>query len=172
MVGTDLASVNEILGIASSAGTSSSAPVDDSLKSIPESTTGARVGQPVEPEIKEDKKHKKHKRKREDEDSTIGDEKRARKEAKRQAKEVKKEAKEKKKNKEQSESSTPSEETPDTKVEASSDPSFAAGGGMKVSTMSVHEYLQNKLIKRRAAIVRRKREEDASLWNRVATACN
>lgn len=172
MVGTDLASVNEILGIASTAG--SSVPIDEFIKSTPESSLETNKQRFDELETKKDKKHKRKREEEKPDIATTREEKKARKEAKRQAKEVRREAKEekKKKKKRQPEGNTRTEDIYKPNLEASSDPSFEAGGGMKVSTMSVHEYLQSKLMKRRAAIVRQKREEDASLWNRVATACS
>lgn len=113
------------------------------------------------------------KRKREDEnlDAEPSD-KKARKEAKRIAKELKKEKRERKrKAKEGGEEALDGdgEEAPLTvPMEPSSDPSFKAGGGMQVSTMSVQDYLQNKLMKRRAALIRQKREEEANFWKRTA----
>jgi Pin2-interacting protein X1 len=154
MVGTDLASVNEILGIASPAGSSSPAPLEVPATADTINGTTAAIPSALSVYTKDEERTRKRKRGEE-----TGD-KAARKEAKRLAKDAKREEKRKRKEK-------PTEAVVDT----STDPSFAAGGGMKVSTLSVHDYLSNQLMKRRAALVRRKREEEASLWNRAAAIC-
>lgn len=108
----------------------------------------------------EDKSEKRRGKRGREEGSGVADvdEKSARKTAKRQAKEERREKKEKRRRVKEGE----------TAVEPASDPSFAAGGGMLVSSLSVQDYLQNKLILRRAAIVRRQREEEGGVWKRAA----
>lgn len=150
MVGTDQASVNEILGIASSSGTASPALQNASPMIASPAPEIHSTPQPAPT------KDKSSKRKREDcEKAQEKEEKRARKEARRLAK--------------QSKSEDVKDELDASAIESATDPSFAAGGGMKVSTLSVQDYLQGQLMKRRAALIRQKRGEDASLWSRAAS---
>lgn len=175
MVGNDLASVNEILGIASSSGSSSPAPKDVSPVAVTLKSNSKVEGAKTVIEVGEEKSEKKKgKRKRSEEvEETVSDDKKARRDAKRKAKEAKKERKDKKRKDRLKLEEMEELEAPLTvPMEPSSDPSFKAGGGMKVSSLSVQDYLQNKLIKRRAALVRQRREEaakdEANLWKRAA----
>lgn len=47
------------------------------------------------------------------------------------------------------------------------DPSFESGGGMKVSNLSVQEYLTRALMRRKADIVKRKQREERGVWDRA-----
>ncbi|UZJ56334.1 hypothetical protein CBS101457_005654 [Exobasidium rhododendri] len=172
MVGADLASVNEILGISSA---SLNSPVPSVISPSP---VIAEV--PEKAEMVEQSEKGKGKRKRSEgtAEEYVSDDKKARREAKRIAKEAKRERKEKKRKgklqnqDDEEESKDEEKEVLKVPMEPSSDPSFKAGGGMKVSSLSVQDYLQNKLMKRRAALVRQRREaaanEEASLWKRAA----
>lgn len=58
-------------------------------------------------------------------------------------------------------------------LEPSADPSFQSGGGMRVHHLSVQQYLEQKLMMRRAQIARKQREanerDEAAIWARAAT---
>lgn len=59
---------------------------------------------------------------------------------------------------------------PQPSLPPSSDPSFDAPGGGRVSHLSVQEYLQNKLMQRRAAVIRMRRDKETGIWKRAAAA--
>lgn len=169
MVGNDLSSVNEILGIASPSGSNSPAPIASPVLSP----------KPTEPQSEIDKtesdRKKEKKRKREEANlgntdsvkSEKGDRKK-RKEEKRMLKASKKE--EKKKAKIEAKQASQQTISPSIVMHDTSDPSFSAsGGGNRVSSLSVQQYLSNKLMMRKAEIVRKRRMQEEGVWNRAAT---
>lgn len=185
MVGSDSASINEILGISSPASSGMSTPAaattpplthdqgaDTDEPSETSLISGSKVSKkrksnPTSSELEKTKKKRKKKDERSsDEEGSSKRSKRSRKsksvdEDERHEKKLKKAEKKIKASLSTIEQSKPRE--------AASDPSFLAGGGHHVSKLSVQEYLNNKLMLRRANILRAKRDGEDSLWKRAAT---
>lgn len=200
MVGNDLSSINEILGIASPSGSTSPAmasPVTGgspapvqlpaSIASDEESSSSSadEVGKKAERKAaakaarKAEKERKKMEKREREAGALPGQDA--------EGKKNKKEKKEKKRRREQEAvaDSTKAEqrnskrrrqdETIAMQVEVptgttkASDPSFeVSGGGNRVSSLSVQQYLSNKLMLRRAELIRQRRAREESVWGRAA----
>jgi hypothetical protein len=145
MVGSDSVSINEILGITTPSGASSPAPLSAQSTAAPT----PRAASPS---------------------SSVAETKAAAKAAKASAAEAAARA---------NIAATEAGERPKSMVAVtealppSADPSFASGGGMIVSPLSVQEYLSRRLTVKKAAILRAQREkqkqDDDAVWARAAT---
>lgn len=173
MVGNDLSSVNEILGIASPSGSNSPAPIASPALS-PKLADPSSEEEDTESERKKEKKRKREGSEMDEKDGSKTssksdkEERKRRKEEKKLAKASKKEEKRKAKSEASQDNVTP--QPASIVAQDTSDPSFSAsGGGNRVSTLSVQQYLSNKLMLRKAEIVRKRRLQEDGVWSRAAT---
>lgn len=153
--GSDAVSLNEILGIASP---SSGSPAPNSSKESP--VPFAPPPAAAEAATAESKEGRK-KRKREEKE-------REKEERKRKGKAIKEDETKKSKSKKSRGKSISDGGDDEATRPPCSDPSFEAGSGNVVSPLSVQDYLQGRLMQRRAALIRRQRAEQDAVWQRAA----